>query len=200
MKTNVEAYIGQEQEDPKKFLYPIFSVSFPCTKDWKRWQVTSCYSHNPERACANHSIWNIVVLHRLCRFSSNRSLTTNSNEKLGIVNHSSVCIILLLFFWLSWKAIITERKKKHTDYLNTTHQTCFFEYKYLKSRLFTKYLHKPEREKSGVWIQGDSGGKANIFGGDSIGHCEEKRTYVSHSEWEQDINCLNMQMLKHCEW
>jgi hypothetical protein len=33
-------------------------------------------------------------------------------------------------------------------------------------------------------IQGDSGGKVNILGGDSIGHCEEKSSYehVPNSE------------------
>ena len=34
-------------------------------------------------------------------------------------------------------------------------------------------------------IQGDSGGKVNILGGDSIGHCEKIISYqqVSNSEW-----------------
>ena len=27
----------------------------------------------------------------------------------------------------------------------------------------------------GWYIQGDSGGKVNIFGGDSIGHCEKRK-------------------------
>jgi hypothetical protein len=35
------------------------------------------------------------------------------------------------------------------------------------------------------YIQGDSGGKANILGGDSIGNCEKKSLYeyVSNSEY-----------------
>jgi hypothetical protein len=33
-----------------------------------------------------------------------------------------------------------------------------------------------------ISIQGDSRGKANILGGDSVGHCEEKQSYVSISE------------------
>jgi hypothetical protein len=34
-------------------------------------------------------------------------------------------------------------------------------------------------------IQGDSGGKVNILGGNSIGHCEKKSSYehVPNSEW-----------------
>jgi len=34
-------------------------------------------------------------------------------------------------------------------------------------------------------IQGVAGGKINIFGGDSISHCEKKSSYkyVSNSEW-----------------
>jgi hypothetical protein len=34
-------------------------------------------------------------------------------------------------------------------------------------------------------IQGDSGGKIQVLGGDSIGHCEKKSSYehVSNCEW-----------------
>jgi hypothetical protein len=44
-------------------------------------------------------------------------------------------------------------------------------------------------------IQGDSGGKVNILGGDSIGHCEEKSSYehVYISEWLPREGCLNLQ-------
>ena len=49
-------------------------------------------------------------------------------------------------------------------------------------------------------IQDDSGGKVNILGGDSIGHCEKKSSCenISNSEWLQ--SCLNLQKHKHCEW
>ena len=51
-------------------------------------------------------------------------------------------------------------------------------------------------------IQSDSGRKANILGGDSIGHCERKsaREHVSDSEWLTRYSCLNLQIQKHCEW
>jgi hypothetical protein len=44
-------------------------------------------------------------------------------------------------------------------------------------------------------IQGDSGGKINILGGDEIGHCEKKSSYehVSNSEWLPTYSCLNLQ-------
>jgi len=35
-------------------------------------------------------------------------------------------------------------------------------------------------------IQGDSGGKVNVLGSDTIGHCEKEKStfdHVSHSEW-----------------
>ena len=48
--------------------------------------------------------------------------------------------------------------------------------------------HMQRKENMGDFfdiIQGDSGGKANILGGDSMGHCEVKRLYeqVYNYEW-----------------
>jgi hypothetical protein len=44
-------------------------------------------------------------------------------------------------------------------------------------------------------IQGDIGGKVNILGDDTIGHCEKKSSYehVSNSEWLRRYSCLNLQ-------
>jgi hypothetical protein len=44
-------------------------------------------------------------------------------------------------------------------------------------------------------IQGDSGGKLNILGGDSIGHCEKHSSYehVSDSKWLPRHSCLNLE-------
>jgi hypothetical protein len=47
-------------------------------------------------------------------------------------------------------------------------------------------------------IQGDSGGKVNIFGDDSVGHCEEKCSYQReyNSEWLLSWSSLNPQIQK----
>ena len=43
-------------------------------------------------------------------------------------------------------------------------------------------------------VQGDSGGKVNILGGDSIGRCDERSSYehVYISEWLHRYSCLNL--------
>ena len=50
-------------------------------------------------------------------------------------------------------------------------------------------------------IQGDSGEKS-FFGGENIGHFEEKcsNQCVCNSEWQSRWNCLNLEIQKHCEW
>jgi hypothetical protein len=54
---------------------------------------------------------------------------------------------------------------------------------------FCVYIHSQKGGKedydSTEYIQGDSGGKVNIFRGDSIGRCEKESSYerVSNSEW-----------------
>jgi hypothetical protein len=50
-----------------------------------------------------------------------------------------------------------------------------------------------------VLIQGDSGGKVNILGGDSIGHCEVKSSFehACNSEWLPTEGCLNVQTLNN---
>ena len=55
----------------------------------------------------------------------------------------------------------------------------------------------PKRQQSSVIaenVQGDLGGKGNIVGGDSIGHCEKNSLYerVSNSEWALRWCCLNL--------
>jgi len=44
-------------------------------------------------------------------------------------------------------------------------------------------------------MQDDTGGKANIVGGDRIGQCEKKRSYerVYNPEWLPRWSCLNLQ-------
>jgi hypothetical protein len=51
-------------------------------------------------------------------------------------------------------------------------------------------------------MQGDSGGKVSILGGESIGPCEEKSSYehVSNSKSLPRRSCLRLQIEKHCEW
>jgi hypothetical protein len=51
------------------------------------------------------------------------------------------------------------------------------------------------------FIQGDSGGKVNMLGGDNIGHFEKQRLYqhVSNCEWLLRHSCLNLQIQQHCE-
>jgi hypothetical protein len=46
-----------------------------------------------------------------------------------------------------------------------------------------------------ILIQDYSGGKVNILGGDSIGHCEEKSSYelVPNSELLPTESCLTIQ-------
>jgi hypothetical protein len=48
-------------------------------------------------------------------------------------------------------------------------------------------------------LQGDSGGKANILGGDSISHCEKKvhMNMCIILNGYQD-SCLNLQIQNHC--
>ena len=50
-------------------------------------------------------------------------------------------------------------------------------------------------------IQSDSGGKVNILGDDSIGHCETKSLYdqVSNSEWLPNKNFWGYKLKKHFE-
>ena len=52
-----------------------------------------------------------------------------------------------------------------------------------------------------LFIQGDSGGKINVLGAYSIGHCEKKKftLTVSTSEWFTDIQ-LFARMQKHYKW
>ena len=48
-------------------------------------------------------------------------------------------------------------------------------------------------------MQGDSGGRVSILGGDSIGHYEKRISYVhvSNSEWLVRYSCWNLQIQKH---
>jgi hypothetical protein len=48
-------------------------------------------------------------------------------------------------------------------------------------------------------IQGDSGGKVIVLGGDSIGHCLKKSSneHVANSEWLLRYNCLNLVLCAH---
>jgi len=46
----------------------IFQVPNP-TKNGKSWDITSCCSRKPERACAINSVWNIAMDHQLRRFN-----------------------------------------------------------------------------------------------------------------------------------
>jgi hypothetical protein len=43
-------------------------------------------------------------------------------------------------------------------------------------------------------IQGDSGGKVDVVGGDNIGHFKEKKVHmnVCNSEWFLRYRCLNL--------
>jgi hypothetical protein len=49
---------------------------------------------------------------------------------------------------------------------------------------------------------GRFGRKVNIFGDDSIGHCEEECSYKNayNSEWLWSWSSLNRQIQKYCEW
>ena len=51
------------------------------------------------------------------------------------------------------------------------------------------------------FIQGDSGRKVNILGGDSIVHCEETIPFkhVSNSEWFKKTDFFESSNKKHCE-
>jgi len=53
-----------------------------------------------------------------------------------------------------------------------------------------------------VYIKGDTTGKVNISGGDSISHWEKKMLYeqVSNSERLQKERCSNLQLQTQCEW
>jgi hypothetical protein len=44
-------------------------------------------------------------------------------------------------------------------------------------------------------IMGNSGGKVQILGGDSIGHCD-KKVHMSNSEWLLSYSSLNLQIQK----
>ena len=50
-----------------------------------------------------------------------------------------------------------------------------------------------------IFIQGDSGGKVNILGGDSVCHYRKKSLYehLSNSEWLPRKICLNLAILEH---
>jgi hypothetical protein len=63
-------------------------------------------------------------------------------------------------------------------------------FNYKRELLASKIIGHSKPRKYGalaLYIQGDLGGKFNILGGDSSGHCEEKSLYehVSNSEWLQ---------------
>jgi hypothetical protein len=51
--------------------------------------------------------------------------------------------------------------------------------------------NKTISKKDVCLIQGDSGGKVSILGGDSVGHCERKRSFehVSNCEWLLRHSC-----------
>lgn len=51
-------------------------------------------------------------------------------------------------------------------------------------------------------IQGHSGVKVNILGGDLMRRCEEKslHEHLSNSEWLSGQSCLDLQIQKQCEW
>ena len=52
-----------------------------------------------------------------------------------------------------------------------------------------------------VTYTGCSGGKVNIFGGDSIGHSKKKLyEHVSNYKWLQKHGCFNIQIQKQCKW
>lgn len=55
------------------------------------------------------------------------------------------------------------------------------------------HISLTHRDYSEIVIQGDSGGKRSILGGDNTGHCE-KRSYepVSNSEYSPRDRCLNL--------
>lgn len=50
--------------------------------------------------------------------------------------------------------------------------------------------------------QGDSGERVDIFGGDSIDHCEKKiyYEYMPHSKCLPRYSCLNLQIQKSYKW
>ena len=55
-------------------------------------------------------------------------------------------------------------------------------------------------------IQGDSGRKVNIFGGDIIGHCEKKKAYVKgaalcnkQGDSAQKVNIFGCDIIGHCK-
>jgi hypothetical protein len=61
-----------------------------------------------------------------------------------------------------------------------------------------KYSLKKTADNRLRVMQGDSGGRLNIFGSYSIGHCERKNSYEygSHSERLQRRSYLNLQIKK----
>jgi len=52
-----------------------------------------------------------------------------------------------------------------------------------------------------AYIEGDSGGKVNIFGDDFIGHCKKNGSYehMSNSEWLPTLRFWNLRLKGHCE-
>ena len=69
---NVEAYTQNKNRKVENFCSQFFfqwPLHVPNSKTWTKQHVSSCYSRNPEHACAVNSIWNTEVVHPLLRFS-----------------------------------------------------------------------------------------------------------------------------------
>ena len=52
-----------------------------------------------------------------------------------------------------------------------------------------------------LYKEGDSGGKVNILGRDTVGHCETISSYehLSNSEWLPRYSSFDLQIQNHCE-